>query len=98
MPTIQRKIMQEVKIEDNALATTVATTIKTYLDTMDKDIIANLYNLLLEQVEPALFKAVIEHCKYNQCRAASILGLSRGTLRTKLTKYFDSQYCGSRDS
>jgi DNA-binding protein Fis len=90
--------MQEQKIEGNTLATTVETTIKTYMDSMDKDSILNLYDLLMEQVEPALFKAVIERCKYNQSRAASMLGLSRGTLRTKLSKYFDDQYCGTRDN
>ena len=90
--------MQELKIEAHTLATTVESTIKTYMDSMDKDSISNLYELLMEQVEPALFKAVIERCKYNQSRAASMLGLSRGTLRTKLSKYFDDQYCGSRDN
>ena len=90
--------MQELKIEAHTLATTVESTIKTYMGSMDKDSISNLYELLMEQVEPALFKAVIERCKYNQSRAASMLGLSRGTLRTKLSKYFDDQYCGSRDN
>lgn len=88
--------MQELKTEVNTLATTVETTIKTYMDSMDKDSISNLYDLLMEQIEPALFKTVIERSKYNQSRAASMLGLSRGTLRKKLSKYFDDQYCGSR--
>lgn len=90
--------MQELKIEGHTLAATVETTIKTYMDSMNKDTISNLYDLLMEQVEPALFKAVIERSKYNQSRAASMLGLSRGTLRKKLSKYFDNQYCGSRDN
>lgn len=90
--------MQELKIEGRTLAATVETTIKTYMDSTNKDSITNLYDLLMEQIEPALFKAVIERCKYNQSRAASMLGLSRGTLRTKLSKYFDDQYCGTRDN
>lgn len=55
-----------------------------------------LYNFVLEEVEIPLFKAVMEHCKYNQSRAAIVLGISRGTLRTKLRKYFDDKYVGTR--
>lgn len=90
--------MQELKIEERTLAATVEKTVKTYMDSMDKDSISNLYELMMEQIEPALFKAVIERSKYNQSRAASMLGLSRGTLRKKLSQYFDDQYCGNRDN
>ena len=90
--------MREINIGGHTLASTVEATIKTYMESMNKTNITNLYDLLMEQIEPALFKAVIERCKYNQSRAASMLGLSRGTLRTKLSKYFDDQYCGSRNS
>ncbi len=57
----------------------------------------DLYEIVLEEIETPLFKAVMEHCKYNQSRAAQILGVSRGTLRTKLRRYFDDKYVGSRD-
>ncbi len=57
-----------------------------------------LYQLVMEEIEAPLLKAVMERCKYNQSRAAVMLGLSRGTLRTKLRKYFDEQYTGSRDN
>ena len=90
--------MQEFKIEEHTLAGTVEKTVKTYMDSMDKENISNLYELMMEQIEPALFKAVIERSKYNQSRAASMLGLSRGTLRKKLSQYFDDQYCGTRNS
>jgi Fis family transcriptional regulator, factor for inversion stimulation protein len=40
----------------------------------------------------------MEHCKYNQSRAAIMLGISRGTLRTKLRRYFDDKYVGSREN
>ncbi len=90
--------MQDLKIEGHSLVAAVEATIKIYIDSMDKTSITNLYDLLMEQIEPVLFKAVIEHSKYNQSRAASMLGLSRGTLRKKLTIYFDDQYCGTRDN
>lgn len=56
-----------------------------------------LYQLVMEEIEVPLLRYVMEHCKYNQSRAAVMLGLSRGTLRTKLRKYFDDQYTGTRD-
>ncbi|NDH09789.1 MAG: Fis family transcriptional regulator [Gammaproteobacteria bacterium] len=56
-----------------------------------------LYQFVMEEVETPLFRAVMEHCKYNQSRAALMLGVSRGTLRTKLRHYFDDKYVGSRD-
>lgn len=57
----------------------------------------DLYLFVLEEVETPLFRAVMEHCKYNQSRAAIMLGISRGTLRTKLRRYFDDKYVGSRE-
>jgi DNA-binding protein Fis len=57
----------------------------------------DLYQFVTEEIEAPLFRAVMEHCKYNQSRAAQILGVSRGTLRTKLRRYFDDKYVGSRD-
>lgn len=46
-----------------------------------------LYDLVLGQVEPPLFEAVLEHTRGNQSRAAEILGLNRATLRKKLKQY-----------
>ena len=57
----------------------------------------DLYLFVLEEVEAPLFRAVMEHCKYNQSRAAIMLGISRGTLRTKLRRYFDDKYVGTRE-
>ncbi len=79
------------------LAETVKQTVSDYLKLSDVQGVTNLYDMVLEQIEPSLFKAVIEHCKYNQSKAAMVLGLSRGTCRTKLIKYFDEQYCGRRE-
>ncbi len=47
----------------------------------------NLYALVIERVEKALFTTVLRHTKNNQVRAAQILGISRNTLRRKLKAY-----------
>ena len=71
--------------------------VKTYLETMSKEKIINLRDLVLEQIEPPLLKAVMEKCHYNQSKAAKILGISRGTCRMMLTKYFGEHYVGHRE-
>ncbi len=48
---------------------------------------SNLHDLVIGQVEEALFRVVMEHCAGNQSRAASCLGINRGTLRKKLLQY-----------
>ena len=45
---------------------------------------AHLYDLVIREVEEPLFRAVLEHCDGNQSRAATMLGIHRGTLRKKL--------------
>jgi Fis family transcriptional regulator len=46
-----------------------------------------LYALVMGEVEPAMFATVLHHTQGNQSRAASMLGLNRGTLRRKLREY-----------
>lgn len=46
-----------------------------------------LYELVMREVEEPLFRAVMDYTAGNQVRAASILGINRGTLRKKLREY-----------
>lgn len=45
---------------------------------------SDLYDLVMGEIEPPLLATVMRHCGGNQTRAASVLGLSRSTLRKKL--------------
>ncbi len=45
---------------------------------------ANLYQLVLGEVEKPLFRTVLNYTGGNQSEAAEILGINRGTLRKKL--------------
>lgn len=47
----------------------------------------DLHDLVIGQVEEALYRTVMEHCDGNQSRAAICLGINRGTLRKKLQQY-----------
>lgn len=57
----------------------------------------NLYDMVMEQVETPLLQATMEKSQFNQVRAAKMLGVSRGTLRKKLIKYFDDKYCATAE-
>jgi Fis family transcriptional regulator len=48
---------------------------------------SNLYDLVIGEIEPPLLASVMRHCSGNQTRAATMLGLSRSTLRKKLRAY-----------
>ena len=79
------------------LSDTVVAVVNRYLHTIEHDKIGNIYDIVIEEVELALFQTVIERCRFNQVKASKILGLSRVTLRTKLIKYFEDKYCGRRE-
>lgn len=51
-----------------------------------------LYDMILSEVEPPLLQAVMEKRRGNQLQAAKMLGISRGTIRKKLQRYFGTKY------
>ena len=48
---------------------------------------ANVYEMVMAEVEPELLKAVMNYTNNNQSKAAIVLGLNRATLRKKLYRY-----------
>jgi len=48
---------------------------------------ADIYRLVIGEVEPPLFRAVMDYAKGNQTLASEILGINRATLRKKLRQY-----------
>ena len=47
----------------------------------------HVYDFFLDEIEEPLLIVVMKYVDNNQSEAARILGLSRGTLRTKLKKF-----------
>ena len=91
-------ILKEVVQQNDALSDHVVNAVKNYLNASNaKDANLNLYQLIVEEVEAPLFRTVMELTRYNQSKAARVLGVSRGTLRTKLKRYFDDEFIGTRD-
>lgn len=65
----------------------VKNALRNYFSQLGDHAPTNLYDLVLEEIEIPLLEMVMEHVKHNQCKAAILLGLSRGTLRKKLKIY-----------
>jgi Fis family transcriptional regulator len=55
-----------------------------YFDELDGEISQDLYDLVVGQVEHALLEAALAQSNNNQSKAAEMLGISRGTLRTRM--------------
>ncbi len=60
---------------------------RSYLKSLNGHKPAEIYSMVLGEVEPPLLKAVMEYTDGNQTLAADILGLNRATLRKKLKQY-----------
>ena len=48
---------------------------------------ANVYGMVLRQVEKPMLEVVMAQCGGNQSKAADMLGINRNTLRKKLTEH-----------
>jgi len=48
---------------------------------------SNVYDFFLDEIEEPLLTIVMKYTRQNQSEAARILGISRGTLRSKLKKF-----------
>lgn len=60
------------------------TALRRYFKDLDGHVPGNLYQLVVNEVEEPLLRAVLEFTRGNQSRAAEILGINRSTLRKKL--------------
>ena len=61
--------------------------IDNYFEDLDGQAPGNLYDMMIAEVEQALFQSVMERTRGNQSKAAAILGINRSTLRKKLRLY-----------
>ena len=70
-----------------SFAASVQQSLQNYFAQLDGEEPANLYSMVLAQMEVPLLKMVMRYTNGNQSKAAKILGISRGTLRKKLAIY-----------
>jgi Fis family transcriptional regulator len=69
------------------LGESVRHSLRQYFAQLDGQTPANLYGLVLAEIEKPLLEMVLQLTNGNQSKAAIILGISRGTLRKKMAIY-----------
>ncbi|WP_373566692.1 DNA-binding transcriptional regulator Fis [Coxiella-like endosymbiont] len=72
---------------DQSFASSIQRSLQNYFAQLDGEEPADLYNMVLAEMEAPLLRAVMRYTNWNQSRAAKLLGISRGTLRKKLATY-----------
>ena len=80
-----KKVLQKPK--NKPLSEQVRKAMKKYFANLGDTNPANIYEMVMAEVEPELLKAVMKYAKNNQSKAATALGLNRATLRKKLHRY-----------
>lgn len=68
----------------DSLETLIANKLRISLGQMEVNELDNLYDMVLHQMERPLLTLVLETTRWNQVRAAEILGINRNTLRKKI--------------
>lgn len=54
------------------------------IDAVDAENTTEIYSMVLTQVERPLLRLVLEKCRWNQIKAARVLGINRNTLKKKI--------------
>ena len=70
-----------------SLRETVHDALTHYFEQLDGTPPNDLHQLVMQQVEQPLFETVMAYTGGNQSKAATLLGISRSTLRKKLAQY-----------
>ena len=55
-----------------------------YFKNLDGNKAKDVFEMVMKEVEKPLLEEVMIHCNWNQSEASKMLGINRGTLRTKL--------------
>jgi Fis family transcriptional regulator, factor for inversion stimulation protein len=75
------------------LGNSVRSALQSYLDNMEGHEVTGLYGLVMEEVERPLFETVMNHTNGNLSHASRMLGLTRSTLRKRLSDYGIDRDC-----
>lgn len=75
---------------ETAIQLCVRQELERYFELLDGEPPSELYRLVMHQVESSLLATVMHECNGNRSRAAAWLGITRGTLRAKITDTTDA--------
>ena len=77
----------ETPAQESTLRSQVERSLQRYFKQLDNEPATDLHRLVMSEVEAPLLEAVMRYTGNNQNKASIMLGLNRGTLRTKLKLY-----------
>jgi Fis family transcriptional regulator len=77
----------ETPAQESTLRSQVERSLQRYFKQLDNEPATDLHRLVMSEVEAPLLEAVMRYTGNNQSKASIMLGLNRGTLRTKLKLY-----------
>lgn len=77
----------ETSAQESTLRSQVERSLQRYFKQLDNEPATDLHRLVMSEVEAPLLEAVMRYTGNNQSKASIMLGLNRGTLRTKLKLY-----------
>lgn len=72
---------------ENTLRAEVERSLNRYFQNIEDEPVTDLHQMVISEVEAPLIETVMRYCGNNQSKASIMLGLNRGTLRTKLKLY-----------
>ncbi len=73
--------------QENTLRAEVERSLSRYFENIEDEPVTDLHHMVISEVEAPLIESVMRYCGNNQSKASIMLGLNRGTLRTKLKLY-----------
>tara|TARA_B110000879_G_scaffold183308_1_gene241989 strand:+ start:1157 stop:1459 length:303 start_codon:yes stop_codon:yes gene_type:complete len=92
MDVIEQQEIAPTTSQEQGLQEIIYNLVNKFLAENKGSSINDLYDMILQEVEPPLLQAVMEKKRGNQLQAAKLLGISRGTIRKKLQRYFGTKY------
>ncbi|QLB13627.1 DNA-binding protein Fis [Bisgaardia hudsonensis] len=75
------------QVTNKPLRDSVKQALRNYLAQLENHDVNDIYELVLSEVEHPMLDIIMQYTRGNQTRAATMLGINRGTLRKKLKKY-----------
>mgnify|MGYP001058418376 FL=1 len=73
--------------QESTVRSEVEKSLRRYFQHIEDEPVTDLHQMVMSEVEAPLIEAVMRYTGNNQSKASIMLGLNRGTLRTKLKLY-----------
>ena len=84
---MSQKKKKQFNGEGKQLGHQVSKSMRKYFQELEGEKPTDVYSMVLKEVELPLLETVMKECNENQSKASKILGMNRGTLRSKLKEH-----------